>query len=66
MTNRKPTNKKNETNTGRKEKAFVIDDTPIDRKQRNPIAVMRFAAKLPPAQRKKFLDKFNTLYIEEE
>jgi len=66
MTNRKPTNKKNETNTGRKEKTFVIDDTPIDRKQLNPAAIMRFAAKLPPAQRKKFLDTFNTLYIEEE
>lgn len=66
MTNRKPTNKKQESSNAKRTKSLVVDDTPIERRALNPNAVMRFAAKLPPLQRKKFLDSFNTLYIEEE
>lgn len=64
MTNRKNA-KSNIAHSKKSQQVVSTDDTPISEKRLNPQAVLRFAAKLPPAQRKKFLDTFNTLYIEE-
>lgn len=47
------------------EKEIKINDKLLENQQVSPDAIMRFAAKLPPSARKKFLDTFNTLYIDE-
>ncbi len=64
MTNRKPP-KKSAAGKTSKQKFITVDDSPIKPSQLNHQAIMRLVTKLPPEQRKKFLDTFNTLYIEE-
>ena len=50
MTKQKP-------NDSRKEKVFVIDDRPIDEMTFSEEAIKRFAEKLPPEERKRFLER---------
>ena len=50
MTKKKP-------NDSRKEKVFVIDDRPIDEMTFSEEAIKRFAEKLPPEERKRFLER---------
>ena len=64
MTNHNKNNKKPKADA-RNSKSVYLNDAPITEQKVSTDAIMRFAAKLSPAQRKKFLDTFNTLYIEE-
>ena len=66
MSNRKTQDKTKTKVSNAKKSVIEIDDSPPNMQKFSPGAIMRFAQKLPVAQRKKFLDTFNTLYIEEE
>jgi ABC-type transporter MlaC component len=65
MSNRNP-DRKNTAKNNKKQKIAIVDDSPMNLAHMNPQAIQRYVAKLPPAQRKKFLDTFNTLYIDEQ
>ena len=64
MTNYNKNNKKLKADA-RNSKSVYLNDAPITEQKVFTDAIMRFAVNLSPAQRKKFSDTFNTLYIEE-